>query len=155
MYLHSFFYMYRLLVAVILSRSSGCNQVAVCQPLLKSYLILLYLIDLIFLIWFPWVRSIYCAKHLVNSHLRPSSVPILSHCAFLHLQHCLPISLLQISLHHQSLLYFPPKTAYTFCLQHQRAYTHYLSANSNIKVKQCKCYDLPDSQMSGYVATSW
>jgi len=33
------FYLYRLLFAVILSRSSGCNQVAVCQPLLQSYLI--------------------------------------------------------------------------------------------------------------------
>ena len=32
------FYMYRLLFTAILSRLTSCNYVAVCQPLLKSYL---------------------------------------------------------------------------------------------------------------------
>ena len=40
MYLHSYlFNMYRLLFTVILSRLTSGNQVPVCQPLLKSYLV--------------------------------------------------------------------------------------------------------------------
>ena len=47
------FNMYRHLFAVISSRLTSCNQVAVCQPLLKSYLI-----------WFDWL---ICLEHKTGS----------------------------------------------------------------------------------------
>jgi len=42
----------------------------------------------------------------------------------------IPTPRLQISQRHQSLPYFPSKTAYISCLQHQRIYIHYLSTES-------------------------